>query len=57
MTRLRHLLALGASLALSACLSFGSKPPPTLMTLTAASPLPAQTNRSATAARAITVIP
>ena len=57
MTPLRPLFALGASLALSACLSFGSKPPPTLMTLTAASPLPAQTNRTGTAARAITVLP
>jgi cholesterol transport system auxiliary component len=38
---LKALLPLAAALALSGCVSFGAKPPPTLITLTAAAPAPA----------------
>ncbi|HEY0112220.1 MAG TPA: ABC-type transport auxiliary lipoprotein family protein [Allosphingosinicella sp.] len=51
----RPLLALAASLALSGCLSFGSKPPPTLMRLTAEAQ-PRESSRTSAAAQAITVV-
>lgn len=56
MRRLRSLLPLGAALALSACFSFGAKPPPTLMTITSASTIAAQTSRTSGSAKTMTVI-
>jgi cholesterol transport system auxiliary component len=53
---IRPFLALAAALALSGCLSFGAKPPPTLMRLTADAQ-PAASSRTAAAAEAITVVP
>lgn len=52
---IRPLLALAAALALSGC-SFGSKPPPTLMRLTADAQ-PSASSRTSPAAQAITVVP
>ena len=52
----RPLLALSAALALSGCFSFGGKPPPVLMRLTAAEARPAGTSRTAAAGEAMTVI-
>lgn len=49
-------LALAAAFAVSGCFSFGAKPPPTLMRLTAEAP-PSTGSRTANAAEAITVIP
>ena len=56
MTQLRTPLALLAALSLSACISFGAKPPPQLMELKPAQTLPADTNRTANAGQAITVV-
>ncbi len=50
------LLALPLSLALAACISFGAKPPPTLMRLTAEAQ-PSASSRTAPTAQAITVVP
>ena len=50
------LLPLAAAFALSACFSFGAKPPPQLMRLTPASPLAGDTSRNGLAADAVTVI-
>ncbi|HEX2762489.1 MAG TPA: ABC-type transport auxiliary lipoprotein family protein [Allosphingosinicella sp.] len=52
----KPLVALAAALALSACFSFGAKPPPTLMRLTA-DVQPSASSRTAAAADAITVVP
>ncbi|HYD37721.1 MAG TPA: ABC-type transport auxiliary lipoprotein family protein [Allosphingosinicella sp.] len=49
-------LVLAAALAVSGCLSFGAKPPPTLMRLTSDAQL-AASSRTAPAGQAITVIP
>jgi cholesterol transport system auxiliary component len=49
------LLAVFAALAVSGCISFGAKPPPTLMTLTAAEARPT-TSRTAATSEAITVV-
>ena len=49
------LLALGAGLALSGCISFGAKPPPFLLRLTPAQEGAAGAARSAAAGQAITV--
>ncbi|HEV2746067.1 MAG TPA: ABC-type transport auxiliary lipoprotein family protein [Allosphingosinicella sp.] len=57
MNQIRPLPVLGLALALAGCISFGADPPPSLLTLTAASAVPAQTSRSAAAADAITVVP
>jgi cholesterol transport system auxiliary component len=51
----RPLLALAAALPLAACLSFGEDPPPTLMSLTAETPLAAGTARSVQPIQAISV--
>jgi cholesterol transport system auxiliary component len=51
----RSLIALAAALALSGCLSFGAKPPPTLMRLTADAQ-PSASSRTGLAAEAITVV-
>jgi cholesterol transport system auxiliary component len=56
MRRTRPLLALAAALPLAACLSFGAKPPPTLMSLTAETPLAVGTARSVRATEAIFVL-
>jgi cholesterol transport system auxiliary component len=56
MRQTRPFLALAASLAVSGCLSFGAKPPPTLMRLTADVQRPAA-SRTAEASQAITVVP
>jgi len=50
------LAAASAALTLSACLSFGAKPPPTLMTLTADAARPAEGSRTAPTSEAITVV-
>lgn len=46
-----------AALALSGCISFGAEPPPSLLTLSPASTMPAGTSRSAAAGEAITIVP
>ena len=55
---MKKTLALIALLPLSACISFGAKPPPSLLTLTSAQAVPAgQTQSSATAATITIAIP
>ena len=56
MRQMRPFLALAAALAVSGCLSFGAKPPPTLMRLTSDAQLSAS-SRTAPAGQAITVVP
>jgi cholesterol transport system auxiliary component len=56
MRQIRPFLALAAALAVSGCLSFGAKPPPTLMRLTA-DVQRTDSSRTAAAGQAITVIP
>ena len=56
MRQMRAFLALAAALAVSACLSFGAKPPATLMRLTSDARAPAS-SRTAPAGQAITVVP
>ena len=56
MTRTPLLLACSAALALSGCISFGAKPPPTLMRLTADSARADGAGRSAAAGEVITVV-
>jgi cholesterol transport system auxiliary component len=56
MTQTRPFLALAAAFAVSGCISFGAKPPPTLMRLTSDAQL-AGTSRTAAAGQAITVVP
>lgn len=55
--KLRPLVAIAAALPLAACLSFGEKPPKTLMTLSADQALPPGTARTAGDGQAVTVIP
>jgi len=55
MTKTRPFLALAAALAVTGCLSFGPKVPPTLMRLTADAQL-AASSRTSPAAEAITVV-
>lgn len=57
MTSLRAFLPLGLTLALAGCISFGADPPASLLTLTAAQEVAAQTSRSASASETITVVP
>lgn len=59
MIRKSFLLAGAAalSLTLSGCLSFGAKPPPTLMRLTADQSRPASASRTSSTGAAITVVP
>lgn len=52
----KTLLALGLALPLAACFSFGAKPPPTLMTLTAASPVAVGEPQSSAAAPTILIL-
>ena len=56
MRQIRPFLALAAVLALSGCLSFGAKPPPTLMRLTS-DVQPGAAARTAGPGSAITVVP
>ena len=56
MTIQRPLLAVAAALALSGCFSFGAKPPPVLMRLTADQAQAAGASRTSPAAQAITVV-
>ena len=56
MRQMRAFLALAAALAVSGCLSFGAKPPPTLMRLTS-DVQPGTASRTAAAGAAITVVP
>src|SRR5687768_1362426 len=56
MTRTPLLLACSAALALAGCISFGAKPPPTLMRLTADNARSAPASRSASAGSVITVV-
>jgi cholesterol transport system auxiliary component len=50
-------LCLAAALSLTGCLNLGgAKPPPTLMRLSPVSALPPQTDRTATASQAVTVV-
>jgi cholesterol transport system auxiliary component len=56
MTQTRPFLALAAAFAVSGCISFGAKPPPTLMRLTSDAQR-AASSRSAPSGQAITVIP
>jgi cholesterol transport system auxiliary component len=55
-TFLRLSFALAAALPLAACLSFGAKPPPTLMSLTPDATVPAGTARSFTGSSALFVL-
>jgi cholesterol transport system auxiliary component len=57
MTIRKTLLALPLAAALSGCLSFGAKPPPYFLRLTAAEAPQGNASRSAPAAQAITVVP
>lgn len=50
------LVALGLVLTLSGCISFGSEPPPYLLTLDPAVTVPAATSRTAPAGEAVTVV-
>ncbi|MXO89456.1 ABC-type transport auxiliary lipoprotein family protein [Pontixanthobacter aquaemixtae] len=52
----RGSLALGAALLLAGCISFGAEPPPSLLTLTATTPVPAGAAASGTADTAIKII-
>ena len=52
----RFLAASLAALALAGCISFGEKPPPSLLTLTPASTVAAGTERSAAAGTAVTIV-
>ncbi len=54
--RVRAMIALGAVLALSACISLGKKPPPELLDLTAAAAAPAGASASGSAENAIAVM-
>jgi cholesterol transport system auxiliary component len=56
MTPRKTLLALPLALGLSACLSFGAKPPPFFLRLTAAASPAASAPRSGPASQAITVV-
>lgn len=56
MNQIRAFLMLGPALALAGCVSFGANPPDTLLTLTPASNLPAETSRTAPAGEAVTVM-
>lgn len=49
------LLTLPLTLGLSGCISFGAKPPPSLLTLTAATPVAAGTTQAAPGANTITI--
>lgn len=49
------LIILAAALPLAACISFGAKPPPSLMTLTASSALPVGQAQNSATGRSITV--
>ena len=53
---MRNKLAALALFTLAGCISFGSEPPPYLLTLTSAATVPAATSRTAAAGEAITVI-
>lgn len=53
----RILTALAAALALGGCISFGSEPPPSLLSLTAEATNPAGTSRTVGPGEAITVLP
>ena len=53
--RLRAAALLGAALPLAACISFGAKPPPSLLTLQPTTPLPAGPAQTAVAGRTITI--
>ena len=48
-------LILIAMLPLAGCISFGAKPPPTLLTLTSASSVPVGQNQDSATARSITL--
>jgi cholesterol transport system auxiliary component len=56
MIKTRLPIALGLVLGLAGCISFGPKPPASLLTLTAAQAVPAQASRSATAGETIGVL-
>jgi cholesterol transport system auxiliary component len=51
----RHLLALACSLPLAACVSFGAKPPPSLLTLKADAVVPIGQQTSSATAKSITI--
>lgn len=53
----RILTALAAALALGGCISFGSEPPPSLLSLTPDATSPAGTSRTVGPGEAITVLP
>ncbi|MEK6638845.1 MAG: ABC-type transport auxiliary lipoprotein family protein [Pseudomonadota bacterium] len=52
---MKRYLIIAAALPLSACISFGAKPPPSLLTLTSATAPTANAGRSVNASEAITV--
>lgn len=54
--RLRSSLALLALASLSACVSFGAKPPPSLLTITSAAAIPAGQTQSSANAKTITIL-
>ena len=53
---LKSSLALLALAPLSACVSFGAKPPPSLLTITSASAIPAGQTQSSATAKTITIL-
>jgi cholesterol transport system auxiliary component len=56
MTQSKLLLPLGLALALTGCFSFGGKVPDSLLRLTAASTVPAETSRTGSTREAVTVL-
>jgi len=50
------LIGIAAALALSGCISFGAKPPPTLLTLTADATMPAGTSRTVGPGESVTIL-
>lgn len=52
---MKHLLPPLAALALAGCISFGAKPPPSLLTLSPAAPVAVGATQSSAAARALVV--
>lgn len=54
---MKKLLALAPALALAGCISFGAKPPPSLLTLTSASMVQAGASQSSASASTIAIAP
>ena len=55
MSTFRSILVLASALPLAACFSFGAKPPPSLLTLQPAAPVPVGAQASSATAKSVTV--